>query len=76
LEKAGFTLEAKLDNTLYKNGNYEDELIYAVRQEDSDDSRGVVGGGGVLTNGGGVVVGAGSTPKKQGYLSNFLGINC
>ncbi len=32
LEKAGFTLEAKLEKTLYKNGEYLDELIYAVRK--------------------------------------------
>lgn len=32
LEKAGFTLEAKLEKTLFKNGVYEDELIYAVRR--------------------------------------------
>ena len=32
LEKAGFTLEARLSQTFYKNGKYEDELIYAVRR--------------------------------------------
>lgn len=32
LEKAGFVLEARLKNTLFKNGKYEDELIYAVRR--------------------------------------------
>ncbi len=32
LEKAGFKLEAKFEKTLYKNGKYLDELIYAVRQ--------------------------------------------
>lgn len=31
LEKAGFVLEAKLEKTFYKNGKYQDELIYAVR---------------------------------------------
>ncbi|MDV7400217.1 GNAT family protein, partial [Arthrospira platensis SPKY1] len=31
LEKAGFTLEARLEKTLYKNGEYLDELIYSVR---------------------------------------------
>lgn len=31
LEKAGFTLEAKLEKTIIKNGVLEDELIYAVR---------------------------------------------
>jgi ribosomal-protein-alanine N-acetyltransferase len=33
LEKTGFKLEAYLKNTLFKNGEYEDELIYAVRRE-------------------------------------------
>jgi RimJ/RimL family protein N-acetyltransferase len=32
LEKAGFALEARMEKTLYKNGAYEDELIYAVRR--------------------------------------------
>ena len=32
LEKAGFTLEAKLTGTLVKNGQVEDEWIYAVRR--------------------------------------------
>ncbi|MBV6404815.1 MAG: GNAT family N-acetyltransferase [Flavobacteriales bacterium] len=32
LEKAGFTLEAKLPGTLVKNGKVEDEWIYAVRR--------------------------------------------
>lgn len=32
LEKAGFTLEAKLIGTLIKNGRVEDEWIYAVRR--------------------------------------------
>ena len=32
LEKAGFTCEARLKNALYKNGNYMDELIYAIRK--------------------------------------------
>lgn len=32
LEKAGFKLEAKLENTIFKNGGYQDELIYAVRR--------------------------------------------
>ena len=31
LEKAGFILEAKFEKALYKNGVFEDELIYAVR---------------------------------------------
>lgn len=33
LEKNGFTLEAKFQNTIFKNGEYQDELIYAVRRE-------------------------------------------
>jgi RimJ/RimL family protein N-acetyltransferase len=33
LEKAGFILEARLDKTLYKNGEFLDELIYAVRPD-------------------------------------------
>ena len=33
LEKAGFTLEARLEKTLFKNGTYYDELIYGVRKE-------------------------------------------
>ena len=32
LEKAGFTFEAKLSKTIFKNNVYEDELIYAVRR--------------------------------------------
>lgn len=32
LEKAGFRLEAKLERTLFKNGRFEDEWIYAVRR--------------------------------------------
>lgn len=32
LEKAGFTLEARLEKTLFKNGEFLDELIYAVRR--------------------------------------------
>jgi ribosomal-protein-alanine N-acetyltransferase len=32
LQKAGFTLEAELKSTIYKNGEYQDELIYAVRR--------------------------------------------
>jgi RimJ/RimL family protein N-acetyltransferase len=32
LEKAGFILEARLNKTLFKNGEYLDELIYAVRK--------------------------------------------
>ena len=33
LEKAGFVLEGKFEKTLYKNGEYVDELVYAVRRE-------------------------------------------
>lgn len=32
LEKAGFTLEARFEKTLFKNGVFMDELIYAVRR--------------------------------------------
>ncbi|MBL7774378.1 MAG: GNAT family N-acetyltransferase [Saprospiraceae bacterium] len=32
LEKAGFTLEARFEKTLFKNGAFMDELIYAVRR--------------------------------------------
>jgi [ribosomal protein S5]-alanine N-acetyltransferase len=32
LEKAGFVLEGRFSNTLYKNGAFTDELIYAVRK--------------------------------------------
>ncbi|MCB0790220.1 MAG: GNAT family N-acetyltransferase [Flavobacteriales bacterium] len=32
LEKAGFTLEARMAGTFIKNGRKEDELIYAVRR--------------------------------------------
>ena len=30
LEKAGFKLEAKFNNTIFKNGDYQDELIYGI----------------------------------------------
>jgi RimJ/RimL family protein N-acetyltransferase len=33
LEKAGFTLEARLEKTFFKNGAYVDELIYAARRD-------------------------------------------
>lgn len=33
LEKAGFSLEARFSKTFFKNGNYEDELIYARRRK-------------------------------------------
>jgi len=32
LEKAGFKLEGRFEKTLFKNGEYLDELIYAVRR--------------------------------------------
>jgi RimJ/RimL family protein N-acetyltransferase len=33
LEKNGFKLEARFEKTLYKNGQYLDELFYAVRKK-------------------------------------------
>ena len=33
LGKAGFTFEGKFEKTLFKNGEYKDELIYAVRRK-------------------------------------------
>ncbi|OFX59709.1 MAG: GNAT family N-acetyltransferase [Bacteroidetes bacterium GWA2_30_7] len=33
LEKAGFKLEARFEKSLIKNGEYEDELVYAIRKE-------------------------------------------
>lgn len=33
LEKNGFKLEARLEHTIFKNGVFEDELIYAVRRK-------------------------------------------
>lgn len=35
LVKAGFTLEAKLSKTIFKNGHYEDEYIYGIRRSDT-----------------------------------------
>lgn len=32
LEKAGFTLEARFEKTIFKNGVFEDELVYALRK--------------------------------------------
>lgn len=32
LEKAGFTLEAKLERVIFKNGEYIDEFIYGIRK--------------------------------------------
>lgn len=34
LEKAGFKLEARFERALYKNGEYLDELVYAIRRKD------------------------------------------
>lgn len=34
LEKAGFVLEARFAKTIYKNGNYIDELVYAIRRNE------------------------------------------
>ncbi len=34
LQKAGFKLEARLSKTLFKNGEFQDELIYAIRKAD------------------------------------------
>ncbi len=33
LEKSGFTFEAKLEKTFFKNGEFQDELIYAIRRK-------------------------------------------
>lgn len=33
LEKCGFTLEARFMNTYFKNGEYVDELVYAIRRK-------------------------------------------
>ena len=38
LERNGFALEARLFHTIYKNGRYEDELIYGLRR-DSDKNQ-------------------------------------
>ena len=32
LEKCGFVLEARIEKNIFKNGEFEDELIYAVRR--------------------------------------------
>ncbi len=34
LEKSGFKLEARLEKTIFKNSQYEDELIYGFRRSD------------------------------------------
>lgn len=33
LEKAGFILEARFEKTFFKNGGYQDELVYAIRRQ-------------------------------------------
>ena len=33
LQKAGFTLEGQFEKTYFKNGEYLDELVYAIRKE-------------------------------------------
>jgi [ribosomal protein S5]-alanine N-acetyltransferase len=33
LEKAGFVLEARIEKSIFKNGAYEDELIYGYRKK-------------------------------------------
>ena len=33
LQKAGFVLEAKLEKTIFKNDEFHDELIYAIRRQ-------------------------------------------
>lgn len=32
LEKCGFRLEARFEKTIFKNGEYQDELVYAIRK--------------------------------------------
>ena len=34
LEKASFTVEAQLSQTIFKNGEFLDEWVYAVRRQD------------------------------------------
>lgn len=36
LEKCGFKLEAVIPKSIYKNGTYEDEFIYAIRSASSE----------------------------------------
>lgn len=38
LEKAGFTFETRFEKTIFKNGEYLDELFYAVRRSDQQIS--------------------------------------
>jgi [ribosomal protein S5]-alanine N-acetyltransferase len=33
LEKSGFVLEGRFEKTIFKNGCYEDELVYAIRKK-------------------------------------------
>jgi RimJ/RimL family protein N-acetyltransferase len=33
LEKSGFVLEGQFEKTIFKNGQFEDEMVYAVRRE-------------------------------------------
>ncbi|HND16845.1 MAG TPA: GNAT family protein [Saprospiraceae bacterium] len=33
LEKNNFRLEARFEKTIFKNGEYQDELVYAYRRE-------------------------------------------
>ena len=33
LEKTGYKLEARFEKTLFKNGEFIDELIYAIRRD-------------------------------------------
>lgn len=35
LEKAGFKVEAKMSKTIFKNGEYLDEIIYAIRDSEN-----------------------------------------
>lgn len=37
LQKAGYVLEARLAQTFFKNGRYEDELIYARRRDNRNN---------------------------------------
>lgn len=37
LEKSGFMLEARFSKTIYKNGRWEDELVYAIRKSNARD---------------------------------------
>jgi ribosomal-protein-alanine N-acetyltransferase len=39
LEKTGFTLEAKIRDGIFKNGEYQDELIYAIRKDEAGENR-------------------------------------